>query len=273
MNNVNKYVKAFEKIRCGEIKAIRGYGKVYRSTNEHLNEILSHYSLKDKSVLSVVASSDQVFSSYYLGASEVDTFDSNIFAYFYFFLKKWNLMHNGRSYIPASNYDLIQSLEEHNNSDIELFIYEFWRKVFESLREPLYYSEFFYRDSMDRTLPYDGDEEVMAKIISDKIPHYEPLNLFKKFKLDKKYDVVILSNILEYMYDEEDPRLEKIVSDNLYNLVNDDGIIISSNILDCDYSGNPIFEDRFTYEEGPVGNYIYYKHNGPLCYTYKKRHN
>lgn len=272
MTNINKYVKEFQKIFYGEIGAIRGYGKVYRNTNERLAKLLSSYNFQNKNVLSVVASSDQVFSSYYLGASNVDTFDSNIFAYFYFFLKKWNLMKYKKSYISAKNTELIDCLEEHNNTDEELFAYEFWKKVFEKIRSPLYYSNFFYRDVADRTLPYDKDEETLANMIYDKSPNFTNLDLFSKIKIDKKYQIIILSNILEYMYEISDPRLELLVSDNLDKLLTDDGIIISSNLLDYHYASNPIFEDKFIYEEGPKDYSKFYDRKIPICYTYKRRH-
>lgn len=271
MRDIKKDLEDFRKIFYDEIKAIRGYGKVYRNTNEHLAEFLPAYSFFHKKVLSVVASSDQVFSSYYLGASEVDTFDSNIFAYLYFFLKKWNLMKYKRAYISANNEELIRCLEEHNNTDEELYAYEFWRKAFEMINSCLYYSDFFYKEIVDRSLPYDNDLETMAKIISDKSPNYTNLNLFEYIKKDKTYDIIVLSNILEYMYDEEDPLLERVVASNLSKLLNDDGIIISSNILGYDYSSKAIFNEEFIYEDGPSAFYRPFNTKAPLCYTLKKR--
>lgn len=272
MTNIDKYIDEFLKIFYDEIGPIRGYGKVYRNTNERLAKILTSYNFQDKNVLSVVASSDHVFSSYYLGARNVDTFDSNIFAYFYFFLKKWNLMKYKKSYISARNSDLISCLDEHNNKDEELFAYEFWRKVFERISTSLYYSKFFYKDVIDRSLPYDGNEEQLAKIICDKSPNFTNLNLFEDINIGKKYQVIVLSNILEYMYEIDDSKLETLVSHNLDKLLTDDGIIISSNILDYDYEFNPIFEDGFIYEEGPKDYYNFFDRTVPLCYTYKKRH-
>lgn len=69
----------------GFIDGRRNFGKIYRNTNENLSKIFSNYNFENKNVLSVLASGDQVFSSYYLGANNVDTFDSNILTYYYFF--------------------------------------------------------------------------------------------------------------------------------------------------------------------------------------------
>ena len=60
--------------------------KMYKGTNENLTKIFRRYDFKDKDVLSVLSSSDQMMSSYYLGASNVDTFDRNFTPYLFFYL-------------------------------------------------------------------------------------------------------------------------------------------------------------------------------------------
>ena len=52
--------------------------KMHKTTNENLTAILGQFDFEGKEVLSVLSSSDQMMSSYYLGAKEVDTFDNNV---------------------------------------------------------------------------------------------------------------------------------------------------------------------------------------------------
>lgn len=76
---------------------VSNYSKLYRSTNERLSKILSMYDFKDKNVLSVLASSDQLLSSYFLGAKNVDSFDSNVLTFYYFYLRKWCMMYTKKT--------------------------------------------------------------------------------------------------------------------------------------------------------------------------------
>lgn len=54
-------------------------------------------------MFSVLASSDQVFSFYYLGENSVDTFDIHPLTKYYYYLRKW-LLKNGMNLCP-SEYD------------------------------------------------------------------------------------------------------------------------------------------------------------------------
>ena len=72
-------------------KEIPGYGKVYYRTNEDLETIYKDLDLHKKKVLSVLASSDQVFTANYLGAEQVDSFDKNRLTLYYYYLRKWSI--------------------------------------------------------------------------------------------------------------------------------------------------------------------------------------
>ncbi|MEG2993723.1 MAG: hypothetical protein RR847_05580, partial [Bacilli bacterium] len=67
------------------------YEKVYGFSNENISSYNSLYDFKDKKVLSVLGSGDQYFSSILFGAKEVDLFDSNRLAWFYFILKYYGI--------------------------------------------------------------------------------------------------------------------------------------------------------------------------------------
>jgi len=52
-----------------KLKRKKKYGRIFLHTNELLNELFDVIDFKNKDVLSVLASSDQMFMAYNLGAS------------------------------------------------------------------------------------------------------------------------------------------------------------------------------------------------------------
>jgi hypothetical protein len=77
-------------------KEVPGYGRVYYRTNEDLDTIYRDLDFYKKKVLSVLASSDQVFTARYLGASQVDSFDKNRLTIYYYYLRKWSIKYRNQ---------------------------------------------------------------------------------------------------------------------------------------------------------------------------------
>ena len=244
-------------------------GKLYKNTNEDLTTILTNYDLKNKNILSVLASSDQLFSCYYLGAKNVDTFDSNRLTYYFFFLKKWAIL-NGKTSIPSSNQGILELIEHHENTPEEINAYYFWKYVLLNIDTSLANSSLFYHE-VNYHLPYFNNTHNLAKMIQHKSPNYNQFNLFQPIQyIPKKYQIIILSNILEYLYDNiENNQYQEVAAKNIYHLLEDDGIAISSNIIDYHYQGNDIFESYFEYREGPLSTDDIEQY--PICYCYKKK--
>ena len=61
-------------------------GKVYLFSNENVNSFKSIYNFDNATVLSVIGSGDQYFSSLLFGAKHIDLFDFNARTIYYFFL-------------------------------------------------------------------------------------------------------------------------------------------------------------------------------------------
>ena len=108
-------------------------------------------------------------------------------------------------------------------------------------------------------------------MIQHKYPNYNQFNLFQPIQyIPKKYQIIILSNILEYLYDNiENNQYQVVAAKNIYHLLEEDGIAISSNIIDYHYQGNDIFESYFEYIEGPLSTDDIEQY--PICYCYKKK--
>ena len=192
--------------------------KMYKGTNENLTKIFRRYDFKDKDVLSVLSSSDQMMSSYYLGAENVDTFDRNFTPYLFFYLKKWCMEYTGKSYLSASNRELMECLDLHKDNAFEANVAAFWRRVLVRINDPLAESELFFKNFSDfYGVPYENDVETMTDIIRDKEPNFQFTDIFSETDFSKQYDVVVLSNILEYpyAYEEDESATYKRIKNNL----------------------------------------------------------
>lgn len=245
------------------------YNLLYRHTNEKLDSIFSQYDFKGKNVLSVLASSDQMFSAYYLGASNVDTFDCNILTYYYFFLRKWCLLYTNNYQLSKSNSELLKAIELYDKNDPEEEnAYMFWKTILLWIDKELYNSNLFFYSVNIYSVPFSTDISKMKKIIKSKKPNFKHLNIFEPIrKTMNKYEIIILSNILEYLYNNYIDTISITnACRNLSNLISDDGIIISSNIQFGDIGNNAVFNRYFEYDESPIIH-----HDIPINFTYKKK--
>lgn len=248
--------------------------KTYKATNENLTKIFGRYDFKDKDVLSVLSSSDQLFSSYYLGAHNVDTFDRNLTPYLFFYLKKWCMEYTGKSYLSVSNTVLYQCLDLHKDNAIETNIATFWKRILLSLNVPLANSELFFNSFSDSySVPYEKDIETMCGIISDKDPNYQNFDIFTETDFGKQYDIVVLSNILEYpyAYEEDEKPIYEQTMHNLNSALKDDGIVICSNLIFEKAREKEIFSEYFDIHEGSYEYDVHRYKDKPISYTYTKK--
>ena len=77
-----------------------------------------------------------------------------------------------------------------------------------------------------KTLFTKPDE--LSECLSPNLNFYN-FNLFELIEFPKTYDIVLISNILEWA--KNDPQKLTIAHDNLTRLVNKDGVIITSNLI------------------------------------------
>lgn len=232
--------------------------KVYAFTNEALSLYMNNYDFKEKNVLASLGSGDFALNAYILGAKEVETFDINQVAYFFFELKK--------ALIIAYNFDEICFLIKNPTKIFEKF------NEYQHLLNPLTINFFKnlineYKDNtkellknlfIDRILSakktwknltnayesleelflisqyknfYLSSEENYNKLKEQLLKHYNDsfyfVNLYH-FKSTKKYDIVYLSNIGDY-YDSVE-EFNKFIKKLSSELLTEDGIIIITSI-------------------------------------------
>ena len=121
------------------------HDKIYYSSNENLEELFKYIDVKDKDVLTVLASSDQYFYSCINGARSVDTFDKNILTKYYYYLRKWSIKYLGSIYPDKK---LI------NNSR---YIYELLELVECSSRDEEL-AKLFWNSYIRRIYPFDNNK-------------------------------------------------------------------------------------------------------------------
>jgi len=250
------------------------YSKLYLGTNEKLNRLYSNFSVCGKNIFTVLSSVDQYFLAYYMGARKVDTFDRNKLTEFYYYLRKWMFEYKGMFYpeigaIKLNNqwlYDLLQVVECSNEKEEKA--YNYWYKyvinTYGFLGKHLF--NFNFRS--------DGckieDLSKIKVILDTKEFSFTNLDICGEVFEKKTYDVIILSNILEYyLYDLGHIRRCR---DNLYNLLNDDGIVVCSccHNLSVDKIEKKIFLEKFDYEGFPYINSKFYKSSKLIGYQYRK---
>ena len=233
------------------------YARIYYCSNEALDDLFHFFSVKNKDVLSVMGSGDQPFYSLYYGAKTVDTFDINILTKYYYYLRYWSLLYNNIYYPPRSIfksheyiYELLQKVKCESEEETEA--YNFWN-LFIRRAFPFDCGN-LYNGSLNN-LSLDVNE-LKDKIKGKKIS-FSHFDLFDTVPTQKKYDVIITSNILEYAG--HDMLKLKRACHNLKSLLNTGGMVVGSHYVRNQYS--PFFMD-----EASVFTQYFDYHDFPCVY-------
>lgn len=231
------------------------YSELYSFTTENLNEYLPEFEIKDKEILTVLASGDQVFNLILLQAKKIVTFDINKLSYYYYELKKTAI--KKLRYDEFLEFFMIDSDE---NFNCHLFdklqnyllpdVEEYWEaifKYFEYSGHRLRLSNLFNNqlDSNECTLKAnlylneDSYRELRNKLDTVDVSFIN-LDIKKIEELDSKYDYVIISNLTLYIEDvfEKNYLKEyaKLVKSIKSKLLKKSGNIIFAYIYDYNHS-------------------------------------
>lgn len=248
-----------------------GYAEIYAKSNEDLKSLFKNFSVKDKNVLSVLASGDQVFAAYYLGAKSVDTFDLNYLTEYYYYLRKWLMEYKGELYpdldrVMEDSTWISELLELVNCFGVkEEMAYKYWSLYTEQAVGRIGASIFKFS-----WVEYDNvvnDVLQMRELLRNKELNFTQENISETIDKSKKYDVIILSNILEY-FSFDIGRLKR-VRDNLFDILEDDGQIVASHLMDYNTAPSEVevFSSKFEHREFLPGNSNFF--SGGYCYTKK----
>lgn len=233
--------------------------KIYFESNEDLDKIFKDIDFSDKDVLSVLASSDQLFKLNSFNTKSIDTFDKNKLTYYYYYFRVWTIKYMKELYptalIIGDDYWVERLLSLVNTKTEEegqaLF---FWKSLF---KKEVAFSSIFIWDKM-KLLNYSRD---VSKCSIPSELNFFNYDFFKKNKVDKKYDIAVISNILEWT--NGDSRYIDMVENNLSKLIKKDGLVLCSKMIyNNDINGvnlENIFRDSFLFQDLDNNRYIYVK--------------
>lgn len=219
---------------------------IYPFTTENIKGYMSNLDLKDKSILTVGSSADQVINSFLYGSKDITLFDINPFTKYYFELKKagilllefnsfYEFFSNNINSFNIKTYSLLR-----NNLSKETKL--FWDNLFNS------YDSYFFRDKLfskdERTLktlvkynPYM--DEINYNILKTTIDSLNPIFINSslneiKSKVVRKYDYIFLSNISSYLNLYTKENISKFINTikDLTNILNKSGSIYLAYIYD-----------------------------------------
>ena len=249
-----------------------GYQNIYYQTNENITDYLNLIDISQKeNALCVAGSGDQAFSLIYKGINKIDLFDINKLTEYYILgLKKAMLLkYNYDEYINTLNKFINQMTMpiEINEIIFDLLSYMeepykyFWQNILEynqKLQKELNINtNFMYNLNINAGLktnlsfcPFLISEDNYNKLKSNlnmanlNFKYCNAINLTDKFK--RKYDLILLSNVLDYAYiywgnNWEIQNLNNYIT-NLQKITNNDGIIFLHYIF---YSSKPFHLSNF----------------------------
>lgn len=193
---------------------------LYPFCNENIGELFSYFDFRDKNVLSVLASSDQILDMHLRGAKNITTFDINWMTKYYYYLKKAAIM-SGISFEEfveyfcfedydkgcnrtAFNQDTFERIRNYLPEDMKIF----WSRLYNSyspqdIRVPygMFTIDENSKDVLSGTVAYFNEEnfEILRETI-----HNLNINFINSdiktlpIYLEGKYDIMYFSNIIQY---------------------------------------------------------------------------
>lgn len=254
---------------------------IYRFTNESI-ELYKNYLMNRKKVLSVTASGDQVLNSILFGSKEIDSFDVSRFPKYYFELKKAAIETLTRDefidfFVGEHLSSLVgfiscyKSLENEKlkeyysgfNNNMDKDNKKFWDELFDIYNidqvfsSPMFLVDDCHFQALNPYLYDENYEELQKKIKNVKVKHHVGDIRQISCMLNEEYDLVNLSNIINYI----DFNEYKNILNNLS--LSNDGIALSYIPVLEKYIKSSFNQDEYQFnnldEEFPEAVMIYQK--------------
>ena len=186
--------------------------KIYGFTNENISSYQSLYNFSGANVLSVLGSGDQYFSSLLFGANCIEVFDINPLAWDFFVLKFYGIttlsFEEFYEYfvdLRMNSWFYFEKLCEYMPTDVS-------KRLNDLYNEFSFMSILIKEDSghnfADSIIPYFNKEkyyQLQTLLRNNKLPTFylqDFSNLPDKLS-DKKFDIILASNVIRYIYNTE----------------------------------------------------------------------
>ena len=254
MSNFDNHLEKISSV-CARESFLNGeYSRFYTFTTENISEYMKYLDLKNKKLLTVGSSGDQILNSFYCGARDITLFDINEYSKYYIYLKI-------AAVITLNYYEFQEFFFRHKDNSYgnkDMFSKHLYSKIIPVLRlfdyeSYLIFDELFSLYDVDtiRTKLFDDDEERNKVIkgfnnyLHDEDSYNKLKNILKKISIKfiygdifkdnvpGSYDNIILSNLCTIVsLDDFYNLLIKIDKENL----NSGGSIMLGYLWDINFS-------------------------------------
>jgi len=246
------------------------YSRIYFNSNEDINILFNNFNVNNKTGLSILSSGDQAFHLLNRNVKNIDLFDKNKLTIYYYYLRIWIINYLNSFYsLEDLNIQYISDLLNKVNphSDQEKEVYDYWKK-FINVFHDFDINSLFEKNNL--YINKINDLDFLKSKLNNSFNFYN-IDIKEEINSDKKYDFIYISNVLEWIIRSKDDLC--VVRDNLYNLLNEDGFVICSNVCKNGNNGigSLIFEKNFDCYRLP---YVKMKNNNKYFspgYYYKKK--
>jgi hypothetical protein len=289
--------------QCNGYLENKKFPYIYSFTTENISGYIDLFDLKNKSLLTVGSSGDQVINAILNGCSDISVVDINIYTKYYYYLKIAAILCLEREelfkFLKYTDYPIIffnnplVFNEKYFNrisdtlKEISPESFIFWNSLFSSfnrttIRENMFSSDEVDPNSLSRINNYLKDDSsylsAREKILEVR-PNFIKGDIFK-LESSKKFDNIWLSNIGAYIKNND--KLTHVISKVDSNLHKDGQLLISYlYAIDrlCGYNEitNPVYDVEKVFELlhkfNPSIDYIegVSKNDTDAVLTYKKR--
>lgn len=263
MNNLELNLMKAKSICDGKFIYCEPYSRIYTFTTENINGYIKYFDLKNKSLLTVGSSGDQILNAYFYGARDITLFDINPYAKYYVYLKV--------AAILSLTYNEFQCFffkrGSDNNSNKDVFSPNLFNKMKLIMKELDYESFYFFNELFslydDDTIRiryslFDDDEyrNVVIKNFNVYLRNEELYNKLKKklydihFKyingnifednINLQYDNIFLSNLCTITNLKEFKELIKKLD---FNNLKDNGSIMLGYLWDTNFNSDKYLDN------------------------------
>lgn len=198
---------------------------VYPFTNENVTSYGSLYNFDNATVLSVLGSGDQYFSSLLYGAKEVELYDINGLAWDYFILKYYGIMIF--SYEEFYDYFVIKGLDDvkyfkrllpYLPVDVANALCDLYKR-YNRISCFLFFNVANILED-GRAIPYFNRKkyyQLQTILLNRDLPNFYLSDFVKLPELvsSKSYDVILASNIFDWLYKDNEVENVKVYKDLL----------------------------------------------------------
>lgn len=263
--------------------SFRTYSPGYFFTTEGIRDYLSKINFEKDQALTVLSSGDQIFNLALEGVKSIDAFDINRLQYFTFWLKYAMIMslsyydfkkaNLNRFYLASPGF--FELMLEQIKSYLPEDVYEYYRKLAEYQQTTFPYLSYLYRGKIE----YDSYDNAYASLEEAYLLtrknlketeiqlHFGDMKHISQ-EFSSNYDVILLSNVLEYeMREGHETEDFKNLLLPYYPKLKENGILVN---YFCFTEIDRISWDKLVVDDAFLGS-LHHTRHGESYYLVRKR--